>query len=77
LPVARNKINANNSTKPFKIVAGGIYQLVDTCTDQFNPNNCHTGGVYGTGVEAHFGAIHSDYTNKVGTSALRSQLGQM
>jgi len=75
LPVVRTKINTNNSTKPYKIVLAGFYQHIDTCTDINNSNNCLTSDpIYGQGIEAHFGILHSDLTKKVGWSALKSQI---
>ncbi|MCW5828355.1 MAG: hypothetical protein KIT79_03465 [Deltaproteobacteria bacterium] len=77
LPVIRTKVNSNNATRPYQVVVLGWYQLIDTCTDQFNPGNCWVnGGVYGMGPEAHFGIIHSDYSNKVGYGALKTEIGK-
>lgn len=77
MPVIRTKINNNNVSNPHKIIGGNFYQLIDTCTDAYNPNNCRSNDpIFGQGIEAHFGILHSNLSNKVGYNALKSQLQQ-
>ena len=77
LPAARAKINDNNLNNPYPIIGANFYQLIDTCTDAFDPANCRNNDpVFGQGIEAHFGIIHSNFSEKVGYGALKNQLQQ-
>ena len=63
MPVLRERVVSNNETNEYAVLHGNFYQLIDVDTD-------------GVGQEAHFGILHSNFTEKQGYSALVQQISQ-
>ncbi len=63
LPELRSRIEMANALNPFTVDQANFYQLVDVDTD-------------GVGVEAHFGIVHSDFSEKAGYQALASAIAR-
>lgn len=77
IPAMRARIDNNHRNNPYRIVGVGFYQLIDTCTDAYDPKNCWSHDpIFGQGIEAHFGILHSNYSKKVGYRALQYQISK-
>ncbi len=72
LPAVLGKIRLNNRKSDNKVLALGVYQLVDTCSQQFKRESCHGEDLFFTiGIEAHFGLLNSDYSEKLAFNEIR------